>query len=1129
VADLFKSFAELSAAYTEGTDFTVKYEKKGSNFAVIAIHGGGIEVGSSELMYAIQAARQSWSWYEFNARLSSGNSVLHLTSTNFDDPRAIDVVSNVDRVISVHGAAGTEPKTLIGGLDVLTKDLVRKELEAKGFIVEEATTESGIAGQEPLNIANRSRLGGVQLELTTKQRAMFFKNEDTSRTWRENPANWSQAMYDYRDAVLIATDKALRLKSLGRDRISIIDLNDVIGTTKPVNPNIGQIFIDETRTPAMMQKWTGSAWEDLGEVSPETSGDINDLDQKLKDMASDSLISYMDRQRVKDNLTSILGIIPDDASVSLPTAAQLDASFKGDFYTVRKSATNAGISTNNATYKAAETAYTNLKNYLETFLIKPWDTSFANQDANIAITPQTWRDKWLQYALGLQALQNLIAFNLKSEIDKIEVGGANLLNDTAFVVRPLAWNGATTEVVPSGLVGVPNSVKTMKDPANNSYGFTVYGKETLKAGQNYMLSFEMKLDSTVSSINYIYLRGDNITNTRLNDVTADVSKAGTFVRYTLLITPSTDVVNAGILIGLNTPNFVSFEARKVQLEKGTKASDWSLSNADVTNGINDVNGKIDGLKIGVRNLIRNSTFNISNSDGSLASWRFVHASYIVEPPADDKPDSNVMRVISTGQTANIYYSAYSNFFPAKTGDVFTVSMDIKVKDLAAYDVQTPFLFEYYDATDARIQYKIVNLSDLKATFVNDTWARVSLTYPATTAGIVKGSVRLIMYKNGDVSYREVQVEQGNIPTDYKAAPEDLINQYSFIEQRLSDAEQKIGDDSIVNTVINSTAYLQQINAKADASSLGNYATSDALNEAVAGVSGEIDKKIAGIDFSPYTKKSELTQTSDYLKAIFEKSGGINMLKNSVGFANGDFWTVTGWMETVRTDELSQLGYNSGFYCANGHSMTMIQEVYTTIGQVYSFSYYLKKTVDSGTNSYARVDILDATDVVIGTAGYPSNSGITNGFEKLTITFTAQTAVTKVKYTTGSGTDATATAFMLNIGEIPLEWSLAVGELYNTTVQMNQNGMRVADSDGQTESSSTVMTPQMFAGFYDVDGDGVLNETKGSADEVFRVDKDEFVQKKATVKEEITMGNLKVVKIQSTASTGWAWISNTDDN
>jgi phage replication-related protein YjqB (UPF0714/DUF867 family) len=1128
MADAFKNFEELSAAYVEGTDFTVKYDIKGTDFAVIAIHGGGIEVGSSELLYAIQGVRPTWSWYEFNARLSSGNSVLHLTSTNFDDPRAFSVVEHVDRVVSVHGAAGTEAKTLIGGLDVLAKDFVKKALEKRGFVVENATSDTGIAGQEPTNIANRSRLGGVQLELTTKQRAMLFKDENTSRTWRENPDNWSQYMYDYRDAVLEGMAQAYALKELDRDRISIIDLNDVISNTKPVNPNIGQIWIDKSRTPFMMQEWDGSTWKDLGEVSTETSGQLDDLEQALEDMASDSLISYMDRQRVKDNLTSILGVIPSDSDVTLPTAAALDASFKGDFYTVRKSALNAGIASTNSTYVAAATAYTNLKSYLETFLIKPWNTGTYNQAANIAIDPQTWRDKWLQYALAVQALQSLTAYNLKNEIDKIEVGGANLLDFTSFVVRPLAWNGATTEVVPSTIKGVPNSVKVMKDPVNNSYGFTVYGKETLKAGKYYTLSFELQLDATVTSINYIYLRGDNISNTRLSDLTADTTKAGQFVRYTLTFIPSSDVVNAGILIGLNTPNFVSFEARKVQLEKGNRASDWSLSNADVTNGIDDVNGKIDGLKVGVRNLVRNSTFNISNADGSLASWRYIHSAYFIEPPAEDKPDSNIMRVNASGNTTNVYYSAYTNFFPAAIGDVFTASLDIKIASLAGLDVQNLFSFEFYDATDTRIQYEIVDITDLGVTFIDNTWLRVKFTYTANTAGIVKGSLRLLIYKNGDVSFREVQVEQGNIATDYKAAPEDLTDQYSFLEQKVSDVEQKTTDEAIVSAVTQSTAYIEQINSKADASSLGAYATNDALSAAVAGANLETDKKIAGIDFSPYTKKSELTQTVNDITAKFGKSGGVNMLHNSVGFANGDFWTVSGWMEAIRTDELSQLGYNSGFYCADGHSMTMTQDVYTTIGQVYSFSYYLKKTVDSGTNSYARVDILDQTGAVVGTAGYPSGTGITNGYEKLVITFTAGTGVHTVKYTTGSGSDATATAFMLNIGEIPLEWSLAVGELYNTTVQMNQNGMRIVSSDADQEISSTVATPEKFAGYFDTDGDGVLDETTGSVDEVFRVDKDEFVQKKAVVKEELTMGALKVIKIESEASTGWAFISNQDD-
>lgn len=1130
MADKFANFAELSAAYVEGTDFTVKYEKKGKNFAVIAIHGGGIEVGSSELLYAIQAARPNWSWYEFNARLSSGNSVLHLTSTHFDDPRAVEVVESVDRVVSVHGAAGTEAKTLIGGLDVLAKDLVKIALEKRGFVVENATSDTGIAGQEPMNIANRSSIGGVQLELTTKQRAMLFKDENTSRSWRENPDNWSQYMFDYRDAVLEGVAQAYSLREIGRDSISIIDLNDVISSTKPVNPSVGQIWLDKSRSPYMMQEWDGNAWVDLGEVSPDTSDQLDDLEQQLKDIASDSLLSYTDRQDIKDRLTKITGSILDDTAQTMPTVSALDAAFKGEFYTVRKSAQLAGISTSNSTYTNTADKYNNLKSYLEALTpIKPWDAGTYNAGINIAVVPQTFRDKWLQYQLAIESLQNLITFNMKNEIDNIEVGGANLLDLSSFAVSPTNWNGATLDIVKSTIKGEPNELKVTKSDAGNSYGFSLFGTNTLVAGKKYTLSFAAMFDATVTAINYIYLRGDNISNTRLNDITVNTANAGKYVRYTLTFTPSQDVVNAGVLIGLISPNTTPFFIKKVQLEKGNRASDWSLSNGDITNGIDDVNGKIDNVKIGAKNLIRNSTFNISNSDGSLASWRDVNASLSILPPEDDQPNANILYVSGSGATSPVYKSAFSNTFQAKQGDVFTVSIDIKVTDLAAWDVNKPFFLEFYDATGARVEYGSVSTDDMKITLVNNTWARGTFTMSVTDATVTSGAIRLMLYKNGSIYFRRVQVEAGNRATDYAAAPEDLVNQYTFLEQRVADAEQKITDEAIVSAVTESTAFIQQMNNKADTETLANYATGGELDEAINGVSGEIDKKIAGIDFSPYTKKSELTQTANDLTAAFAKGGGVNMLHNSAGFAHGDFWTVSGYLDTIRNDELSQLGMNSGFYNPQGHSMTMTQDAYTTIGQVYTLSYYLKKTVDTGTYSYARVDIVDQAGTVVGTAGYPTNSGTTNGYERLVITFTAKTGVHTIKYTVGSGTDAVGTGFMLNIGEIPLQWSLAVGELYNTNVQMNMNGLRVVASENEQEISSTVMTPENFGGYFDTDGDGVLDETKGSADEVFRVDKDEFVMKKATVKEEITMGTIKVVRIESTASTGWAFVSNQDDN
>ncbi|MGG1916055.1 poly-gamma-glutamate hydrolase family protein [Priestia megaterium] len=1126
MSDQFQNFAELSAAYTEGTDFRVTYAKNSPDVAAIAIHGGGIEVGSTELLEAVKAYRPTWSWYSFEALLSSNNSVLHLTSTHFDDPRAIDTVSYVDRVISLHGASGDEPKTLIGGLDVVTKDLIRKALEKRGFVVEEATTESGIAGQEPDNIANRSKIGGVQLEMTTKQRAMFFKNEDTTKSWRTNPDNWSQYMFDYRDAIYEGVSQAQALKMIDDDRLTIIDLNDVISSTAPVNPSIGSLWLDETVTPSMLKKWDGTKWVNTGELSTDTTSKIDSINKQLGDMTSDSIVDFQERQILKDKLTEIIGYVMNDTTTTLPTVSTLDSSAKGEFFTVRKSAQMANISTSNSTYVALATAYTNLKTYLEGLTpIDVWDTSAANANLNITVTRSTLRDKFVQYYLAVQALTQLITSTLQSNLDHIEVGGANLVNGSSFKTVPLMWNGATGTLN----TGNPNSLVVTKPASGNSYAFTLWGTETVKAGVPHTISFEAKTDGTYDAFDYIYLRGDNVSNTHLPNITIDKSNTTGFVKYTLTYTPSIDFVNAGLMIGFGSGTS-PFEIRKVQLERGNKATDWSLSNADVTNGINDVQGSIDGLIIGARNLVRNSTFNIFNDTNNPTAWTWIDSRWIVNQPESDKPNSNILYTNGTGASAPVYASAYTNKYNARKGDVFTVSFDIKVGSLAGWDQQFPLLVEFYDSAATRVQYKTLTLADLKLTSMADnTWYRVSYTTTVTTDIVMTGAIRLILWQNGELYFREIQMEKGMKATDYKSAPEDSIDQVTVLEQRVADAEQKITDESIISVVTQSDSYLADINKKADADELGNYATSGELDEAINGVNDNIDKKINDIDFSPYVKTATLTQTVNDITAKFENGGGINQLKNSVGYASADFWTISGTQfQSIQTDELAQLGFNSGFYSPVGAGGWMSQDVYTTVGQVYTFSVYMKKPIDSSTNGYAGVDILDQNGTKLVFVGKGTGNGVTNGYQQFVYTFTAMTPIHTIRLTVGSGAEATFSGTMFNIGDVALQWSLASGELYNTNVQMNMNGLKVNQVENGIEKGFTVMTPDKFAGYYDMDNNGSIDETPGSQDEVFRMDKDEFVMKKATVKEEITMGTVKIVKISSTGTNGWAFVSNQDD-
>lgn len=66
---------------------------------------------------------------------------------------------------------------------------------------------------------------------------------------------------------------------------------------------------------------------------------------------------------------------------------------------------------------------------------------------------------------------------------------------------------------------------------------------------------------------------------------------------------------------------------------------------------------------------------------------------------------------------------------------------------------------------------------------------------------------------------KVKLEKGNIATDWTPAPEDVENDISQIETRITSAEQKITDDAIVSTVRKSTLYKNDLNGKVDSTEI----------------------------------------------------------------------------------------------------------------------------------------------------------------------------------------------------------------------------------------------------------------------------------------------------------------------
>lgn len=198
---------ELEKNTTEGVDWVIETrEYPDVDSLVSSIHGGNIEIGTTELA-TLTSEKGGYNLFAFKGMRSSNNSELHVTSTHYDEPTMLRMVSNAHRHVAVHGASGTEPKIYVGGLDIALRNAIWEELVKKGLPA--VIAPSNIIGEEPDNISNRTIHGQcVQLELTTAMRQSFFVNNDWSSANRKDRNNWTQTVHDFADAIVLAVEKS---------------------------------------------------------------------------------------------------------------------------------------------------------------------------------------------------------------------------------------------------------------------------------------------------------------------------------------------------------------------------------------------------------------------------------------------------------------------------------------------------------------------------------------------------------------------------------------------------------------------------------------------------------------------------------------------------------------------------------------------------------------------------------------------------------------------------------------------------------------------------------------------------------------------------------------------------------
>ena len=184
--DVYRNFAELSKTEREDIDFYISAVKReGSNTIIVAPHGGAIEPGTSEV--AKEVANNDLSLAIFEGIKSKNNNRLHITSTNFDEPRCVKLVQDSDNVVAIHGEGSPELSVFLGGRDNDLGAQLKAVLERHGYAVKTHRNPE-LRGLAPTNICNRGRhSAGVQLEISSGLRLTFFQSLTTKG--RKKPTN----------------------------------------------------------------------------------------------------------------------------------------------------------------------------------------------------------------------------------------------------------------------------------------------------------------------------------------------------------------------------------------------------------------------------------------------------------------------------------------------------------------------------------------------------------------------------------------------------------------------------------------------------------------------------------------------------------------------------------------------------------------------------------------------------------------------------------------------------------------------------------------------------------------------------------------------------------------------------
>lgn len=270
--------------------------------------------------------------------------------------------------------------------------------------------------------------------------------------------------------------------------------------------------------------------------------------------------------------------------------------------------------------------------------------------------------------------------------------------------------------------------------------------------------------------------------------------------------------------------------------------------------------------------------------------------------------------------------------------------------------------------------------------------------------------------------------------------------------------------------------------------------------------------------------NNILQTIEELMISIQNTGGNNLLLNSVMFAYDNEGNPNNW----EVDEDGVLEINSSPESVNaggisGHVFTLsnkkvrqkvvVKQDSDDIPEnekiYYTFSTKIKKNA-TGT---CYVKIYNSNEEHIIQLN-PGESSFYGDYEIAKLL--PKDSYYYIEFYGDVDSGATFTDNMFAIGEYRTQWTQANGEIMNTQVNINLDGILVKSL--VYDGDYTVMSPLEFAGYSNING--VVTK-------VFSLNKDTTEVKKLKAEDEMSMFPIKIVPITEGEVQGWAFVPNSD--